>query len=113
MNDGLSRIKLELDIHATRMIQQLQIHNDQLEERVEAGIKKALDELFDRDNFEDSVADLVKDEIEKAIRHAVSDWTLRAKIHDAVHKVIEGKVDAIAERWAAVALKNLENEQPK
>jgi hypothetical protein len=103
----MTQIRLELDINAQKMLQQVQIHNMRLEDSIKAGIERALNEIFEDDNFEETIAELVKDEIQMTVKRACGDWTLRHKIHDTISKSIEGKIDEVANGWAEKIVKNL------
>ena len=108
MNRELTRISLELNINAAKMMQQVQIYNEHLESSIKAGIERALKEIFEGDNFEDIIAELVKDEIQMTVKRACGDWALRHKIQEAISKSIEGKIDEVANGWAEKIVKNLE-----
>ena len=105
--ERMTQIRLELDINAQRMLQQVQVNNEHLEDSIRAGIERALKEIFEGDNFEDTIAQLVKDEIQMTVKRACGDWALRHKIQDAISKSIEGKIDAVANGWAEKIVKNL------
>lgn len=105
--ERMTQIRLELDINAQKMLQQVQINNEHLEDSIKAGIERALKEIFEGDNFEDTIAQLVKDEIQMTVKRACGDWTLRHKIQDAISKSIEGKIDEVANGWAEKIVKNL------
>ena len=105
--ERMTQIRLELDINAQKMLQQVQINNEHLEDSIKAGIERALKEIFEGDNFEDTIAQLVKDEIQMTVKRACGDWALRYKIQDAISKSIEGKIDEVANGWAEKIVKNL------
>lgn len=105
--EQMTQIKLELDINAQKMLQQVQIHNEHLESSIKAGIERALNEIFQGDNFEETIAELVKDEIQMTVKRACSDWALRHKIQDTISKSIEGKIDEVANGWAEKIVKSL------
>ena len=105
--ERMTQIRLELDINAQKMLQQVQINNEHLEDSIKAGIERALKEIFEGDNFEDTIAQLVKDEIQMTVKRACGDWALRHKIQDAISKSIEGKIDEVANGWAEKIVKNL------
>lgn len=105
--NNLTNIRLELDINAQKMMQQVQIHNQHLEENIKSGIELALKEIFEENDFERVIADLVKQEIKNQVKDAASSWAVRHKIQDAISSAIEKKVDSIAESWAEKMTKNL------
>lgn len=105
--ERMTQIRLELDINAQKMLQQVQVNNEHLEDSIKAGIERALKEIFEDDNFEDTIAQLVKDEIQMTVKRACGEWVLRHKIQDAISKSIEGKIDEVANGWAEKIVKNL------
>lgn len=105
--ERLTQIRLELDINAQKILQQVQINNKHLESSIKAGIERALNELFEGDNFEETIAELVKNEIQMTIKRVCGDWALRHKLKDAISKSIEGKIDEVANEWAEKVVKHL------
>ncbi len=85
--ENTSTIRVELDIHAQKMIHQYMIDNQRVEKEIEAGIKKAFESI----DLEKEVERAVKKCIEDAIRQS-ADW---GKIRDAVKK----KTDEIVENY--------------
>lgn len=91
--DGATRIRLELEVSATKMIQQYMLHNEHLEKEIEVGIKKA----FENFDFETEI----QKSVEGAIRASIKDYRLwsdiRAKIKDKVNEIVDKKFDTIAD----------------
>ena len=106
--EPLATIRLELGINAQRLISQFQTNNKQLEEVVTKGVERALKEVLEDDNFENIVVATVKEEIMQTVKNAASDWNVRHKIHEAISKAVEKKIDNAAAAWADKALKNLD-----
>lgn len=111
MSEDLTKIRLELDINAQKMLQQVQVHNREVKEKVKRGIEKALKDVFEDDNFENKIAEVVKGELQNSVKRAASDWTMRNKIHEAINKNIEGKIDEVASKWANNIAENIEKDK--
>jgi hypothetical protein len=105
--ERLTQIKLELDINAQKMLQQVQIDNKHIEDSVKAGIERGFNELFSDDNFEETIAELVKEEFKMSIKLLCNNWALKYKLQETISKNIENKVDEVANGWADKILKNL------
>jgi len=82
-----TRVRVELEIQAQRMISQYMINNKRIEKEIESGIKRAFDSI----DLEKEVEKSVKNCIESAIRQS-AEW---GKIRDAVKK----KTDEIVEMY--------------
>lgn len=85
--DNFTKVRVELDIQAQKMISQYMINNERVEKEIESGIKKAFDSI----DLELEVEKSVKNCIEQAIRQS-SEW---GKIRDA----IKIKTDEIVESY--------------
>lgn len=100
--ENYTQVKVELDIMAQKLINQYLINNEKIEKEIEAGIKKA----FDNIDIEKEVEQSVKHAIEQAIRDS-SDW---GKIRAAVRKKTDEIVDAYIERAISKFKQEFQNE---
>lgn len=103
--EQLATIKLELGINAQKMIQQVQLHHGNIEEQIAKGIKLALNDLCEGDNFIQSVREATKIELSQIVHKSVLSWETRSKIEKLVAEKISNKIekyaDDIAERVTA------------
>lgn len=105
---NLSRLNIELDISAQKILHSLQLYNETLEAQVKAGLELGIQELINEDDFIRTVADATKLQIRKMITDACNDWQLRHRLQDAVTKSIDNNIDLLAKDWADKVTKNLE-----
>jgi hypothetical protein len=105
--ERISQIRMELDINAQKLLQQVEIDNSDLEETIKAGIERGFKEIFEDDNIEKTIAELVKDEFKMTIKRSCNNWALKHKIQETISKNIEDKVDEVANEWSERILKNL------
>lgn len=106
--ESLTTMRFELGINAQRIISQFQTNNVQIEESITRGIEKAFTDLLNEDNFEEMIAQGVKDEFFNTIKLIASDWSLRYKLKEAMNNAIDSKIDKLANDWAEKALKSIE-----
>ena len=97
---GETVIKLELDIAASRMLQQVHVHNQHLEKSIQNGIERALKEIFEDENFEETICKLVKGEIKSSVKKAAQGWAIERKIEEVIHESIARKVERMAGEWS-------------
>jgi glutamate formiminotransferase len=91
--DNITRVNLEIQVAAQRMIQTFMLHNEQVKESIENGIKKAFKEF----DFEEAV----KDEVKKQLKASIVDYNvqreIRTEIKQKLSKIINDKFDKINE----------------
>jgi polyribonucleotide nucleotidyltransferase len=106
--ENLTTIRLELGINAQKFIQQVQIHNQTIEEQVAKGIELALNDIADGDNFIQSVREATKNELREIVNRAVMSYEVRHKIEKMVADKINQKVEEYAEKIADKVTSSLE-----
>ena len=94
MNENMTTIRIELDVAAKRIISQVMMENEHLNQEIEAGVRASI-EKFD---FKGVVEAQITRCIEGAIKES-SDWGLiRKKTKEAVEAItgefIQRQVDA-------------------
>ena len=102
----ITRIRLELDINARKIMQHVEVHNEQIEHSIKSGIERGLNELFEGDNFENYIAALTKEQIRETVKQAVFDLDFRQKVQDACIKSLAPRIDEVANGWAEKVFKN-------
>ena len=106
MNE-LVNIRLELGINAQKMIQQVQLHNGNVESQIAKGIELALNDLCEGDNFVQQVRDATKVELAKVVHQAIVKWDTQRAIEKAVSEKIAKKIEEYADRVAEQVTANL------
>jgi hypothetical protein len=91
--ENSTKVRVELDIQAQKMISQYMINNERIEKEIEAGIKKAFESI----DLEKEVEHSVKNCIEQAIKQS-AEW---GKIRDAVKKKTDEIVESYIEKSIA------------
>lgn len=105
--EHLNTVKLELGINAQRFMQQVMINNQKMEEQIEAGIKLALDEISNTENFTLLIKDKTIAAISSLVTEATFGWDLRKKIQKAIDDQIQQKINEFAEKVAQSVLKGM------
>lgn len=105
--DNMHAIRLDLGINAQRFMQQVMINNQKLEEQIEAGIKLALDEIANTENFTLIIKDKTIAAISSIVTEATFGWEVRKKIQKAIDDQIQQKINEFAEKVAQSVLKGM------
>ena len=98
--EDITKVKIEVDIMAQKMIIQHMVNNERIEQLIESGIKKAFESI----NLEKEVEESVKKCIHEAIRQS-SEW---GKIRDAVKK----KTDEIVDSYIDISIAKFKKDFP-
>lgn len=98
--ENLSRITLELGINAQRIVQQVQIHNQNIESEITKGIELALEDIMVGDNFINMIKESTKKEIENIAKNAIVSWELKNKIQQLVNEKVGKKLEEYTDRIA-------------
>ncbi len=100
--ENMVNIRLELGINAQKMIQQVQIHNENIEDQISKGIELALNDLCEGDNFVQHVREETKRELKNIVHQRVFSYDVQSKIEKAISQKISKKIedyaDGIAEK---------------
>jgi len=99
--ENMTTIRLELGIDARQFVQQVQVHNEQLESQISKGIELALDELTKEDNFVSVVKDATKKQVNEIVNERVFSWEMKNKIQNLIDDKIKDKLDAYADKIAS------------
>lgn len=90
-NQGQVRITMELEVSAQRILNQFMLHNKQMEEQLEAGIKKAV-ESFD---FERAIEQKVKSTIQNSFLTSTTYSRIQEIIDEKINNFIDANIDMI------------------
>lgn len=101
--DNISTVKIELGIDARRVMQQIAIDNQVIEEQISKGIENALNELSNRDKLVEIISQQTKEEVVRVIRNTVLSWKLKTRIEEIVfskmNKKIEKHIDGVINKF--------------
>ena len=98
MDSDYTKVRVELEIAAQRLISQFMLNNQEIEKQLEAGVKKA----FENFDFEKVVELQVKDCIASTIK-AAGEW---GRIREAVRK----KADELIDSYVTKAIENFKKD---
>lgn len=93
-----SHLRIELGIDASRMIQQVMIHNRSIEGQLQKGIDLALEEIGNEENFVKLIKENVVDSIKNIVTKSAMSWELQNKIKVLVEEKMSTKLNEIAEK---------------
>jgi hypothetical protein len=99
MNE-LVNIRLELGINAQKIVQQVQLHNGNVETQIAKGIELALNDLCEGENFVQQIRESTKVELSKVVNRAIFAWDMQKSIEKAVSEKIAKKIEEYADRVA-------------
>jgi polyribonucleotide nucleotidyltransferase len=105
--EQLVNIRLDLDINAQKIIQQVQLHNGNVEDQIAKGIELALNDLCEGDNFVQQIREATKVELSKIVHRAILKWDTQQAIEKAVSEKIAKKIEEYADRVAEQVTANL------
>ena len=100
-------LKLELDIAATKMLQQVIINNERIESQIQKGINLAVQDLTNGDNFVESVRYKAKQSVEDLVHRAIMSWEIQNHIQKAVSTKLHEKIENYANELAENLFKAL------
>lgn len=93
--ENTSKITLELEVHAQRIISQYMLHN----ESIEADIKIAVENAFNKFNFQKAIEDRITFQLEQAVSRSTS-W-------DKIHTLTQTRVNEIVDKFVDTQLNNV------
>jgi len=87
-------MQLSLNIDAQKFMQQVQVHNEKLEDEVQKGLDAALKELSN----DGQITEMIKTAVKKNIMDSFSRWVfqtdIRKKIETQLTEKLSAKIDA-------------------
>jgi len=92
-NIDMVTVKIELDIAAQKLLQNVQIQNRELEQQIEKGIKLAMDNLAKDDAFVDMVRIATEKEVETVFRRAIMGYEFQNRITKVLHEKAGAAID--------------------
>lgn len=98
--DNLTTLRIDLGINAQKVMQQLQVHNLNIEAEVEKGLQMAFDEIATDDNFALKIKNETKAHIESICHQAIMSWEVKNKITKFIEEKVGNKISEYADRIA-------------
>lgn len=93
-------LKLELDIAATKMLQQVIINNDGIESQIQKGIELAVKDLTNGDSFIQKIRETTKREIEVLVSRALMSYEIQHSIQKSISSKLQGKIEEYSNELA-------------
>jgi len=91
-------LQIRLSLPGEQIINHLKIHHQSLQDRVEAGIKLAMDELCQDDAIEKLVAEQVKATLRSNVHSAITSWEVQNAIRKSIGDKIQDKLAEYADQ---------------
>lgn len=88
MNDQV-KMRFELEVMASRIISEYLIANESVQKSIEAGVKRA----FENIDLEAEIEECVKGQIKRAIREATEWGKIREAVKAKTDELIEGMIE--------------------
>ena len=83
-------MQLSLNIDAQKFIQQVQVHNQMLEDEVQKGLDNAFEEL----SKDGTIEKMIQDAVKKNIMDSFTRWILHSDIRQNLEKQISQKLSS-------------------
>lgn len=99
--------KIDLEINAQRIIQQVKLHNQSIEEQIEKGVLAAVKELSDNDGIANHVKELTIDGIKENVSWLLNGYVMQNKIQSIIEDKVKEKIGLYANNVAENILKEL------
>lgn len=98
-------LRIELGIAAQRIVAQSQLMNGTLDDAIAEGLERAINEMGD--NFTDIICEAFKEQIRNTIASSINSWEIKHRVAKIIDEKMGQKIEALAEKWADQALKNI------
>ena len=100
-------INMELTIPSQKILHHLMLHNETIENEVQKGIQKAIDELS-KDNY---IADKVSEKVKDAVIHSISNnYQIKNDLTTMIKNKINIHLDAMIDNQLAKRVESLKND---
>jgi len=105
--DGVSFIRMDLEISAQRIANQLMINNELIETQIAEGIKRGFDDIFnDEEKFIEAIRIETKKNLMETVNKAVLSWEIQQKLQKGIEAAIGDKIQAYSKQVAENVLAN-------
>ena len=103
----LINLRIDLGINAQKIMQQVQIHNQGIEDAVQRGVELAVQELANSENIVLAVKAATLKEFQDLITQRVISWEVKQALMTEIDKRVGEKISEYAEKIASNITKNL------
>ena len=86
-------LRIDLDVAAQEIMQNVQLHNREIEQQIEKGIQLAMDNLAKDDAFVDMVRIATEKEVETVFRRAIMGYEFQNRITKVLHEKAGAAID--------------------
>lgn len=101
-------LKIELEVAASKVIHQLQTHNEELQNAAEQGVKEAFEELAADENFKDLVKTKTKERFIYMLETTIASYETSSAIQKAINTALSKKIEEYAQKVAEKFTSQLE-----
>ena len=95
-------LKFELQVPGQRLISMFQTNNKDIDDQIEQGIKKAVEELATGNVIADSITEQVKRDILRSVTSITQDWELNKKVSKLYNEKLEEMLRAHADSLSII-----------
>lgn len=103
-------LRIDLDVAAQKIMQNVQLHNREIEQQIEKGIQFAMDNLAKDDAFVDMVRIATEKEVETLFRKAIMSYEFQNRITKAVQEKAGNAIEKYSNDLADKITKTLKLE---
>ena len=98
MMENITNLSINIDIAAQKIISQILINNEAIEQEISRSIEKAITEIFKvPEQFDAMVKESIRTSIMNIIQESVFSYTMKDKIHKALSNIVEVKLTNYAD----------------
>ena len=99
--------KIDLEINAARIIQQVKLHNQSIEQQIEKGVLDAVKELSDNDGIANHVKQITIDGIKENVSWLLNGYVMKSKIQSINEDKVKEKIEQYSNNVAEKILQEL------
>jgi len=101
------KLNMELDIASTRMMQNLILHNEDIEKQIEKGIQLAISDVLNEDTLINNVRATTREAIFKIANKAVLSYEVRQHIETTIQDTIKDRLNDLSKEIGSNIYKEL------
>jgi predicted outer membrane protein len=91
-------VKINLEVSAQRMIEQITMHNEEIKTLIEQQVKtacKKLDEFVGKPDFQKSLDQQIEESVNQAIKNALQTYGMKDHIDREIKRIVEAKLKVL------------------
>ena len=93
MLDEQTRIRVELDVASQKIVNQLIFNNEAIEKQIEAGVKKAVEDLSENNMLADMISEKIKEEVVSSISSHMYSYSIKEKVRELIKDKINSHLE--------------------